>query len=770
MNLTPNKMAIFVLGILAVSILIFFVGVDESPASDLDISDSSNMEYYEETNYDHEREISEEDLMVLNTRAQEDYMGSDQCGLCHQDEYETWSQSLHTKKVRPVSDEGVMTGDFETDPVGISTKYTVSVYYDSDNDEYHCVIKNLTGSEIKDWTITWALGSGTWKQRYMVEWGSSTYILPIQYNTATQEWVAYHAGDWDETTGEPTGYDNSWERRCMGCHSTGYSVTKEGNGEWTGTYSELNVGCEACHGPGSDHMALSEEEKKEDPEIVKSTSAMICAQCHVRGASVSNDGKHGYPEGMEAGDDLADYYVLANNVFWGDGNTSVKHHQQYMDWNLSAHSDETPSFARRASCANCHTPEGADALFQGEELEELPEDVTWQVSCQACHESHGSEYEHDLRADEYDLCGTCHTSEGSEPPSTPHHPQGDMLKGTGGDGLIGVNNMGGVPACSDCHMPKTAKSAIKYDISAHTFQIIEPENEYGIPNSCTSSCHNGVGAGNPLTEKQAQHVMDTWQSEIEELIETTETNLALAEAAIQTAAANGATDEMMMEYEALNESAQFNLHFVEADSSHGMHNFEYTRDLLNDANHKALIIIEMAEKNMAPMADAGMSQLVDTGEDVTFDGSASTDLDGTIVDYLWDFGDGATGTTITETHVYVAAGSYIVTLTVTDNLGASDTSIISVFVIDPVDLSDINQKNDEQDTKLDDQQTQIDEGTDNEQVDTNKNDIGDLDDRVAGLKTGLIIGIVVVLLIALGGMYLALTNAKIEMSKQKEEK
>ena len=58
----------------------------------------------------------------------------------------------------------------------------------------------------------------------------------------------------------------------------------------------------------------------------------------------------------------------------------------------------------------------------------------------------------------------------------------------------------------------------------------------------------------------------------------------------------------------------------------------------------------------------------------SFDGSASADPDGTVTDYAWDFGDGGTGTGATPTHSYAGAGSYPVTLVVTDNDGATGSA------------------------------------------------------------------------------------------------
>ncbi len=65
---------------------------------------------------------------------------------------------------------------------------------------------------------------------------------------------------------------------------------------------------------------------------------------------------------------------------------------------------------------------------------------------------------------------------------------------------------------------------------------------------------------------------------------------------------------------------------------------------------------------------------------VDFDASASYDPDGTIVSYDWDFGDGTIASGVAPSHTYAAAGSYVVTLTVTGDLGATDQLIQSVPV------------------------------------------------------------------------------------------
>ncbi len=88
--------------------------------------------------------------------------------------------------------------------------------------------------------------------------------------------------------------------------------------------------------------------------------------------------------------------------------------------------------------------------------------------------------------------------------------------------------------------------------------------------------------------------------------------------------------------------------------------------------------------NSPPVADASLSdQTGFINQPVTFDGSRSSDSDGTITTYNWQFGDGIPGSGITLTHTYVNPGTYAVTLTVTDNQGATDTGQHTVTISVP---------------------------------------------------------------------------------------
>jgi len=81
-----------------------------------------------------------------------------------------------------------------------------------------------------------------------------------------------------------------------------------------------------------------------------------------------------------------------------------------------------------------------------------------------------------------------------------------------------------------------------------------------------------------------------------------------------------------------------------------------------------------AAPNAAPVANAGGPYSGTPGAAVAFSGSRSTDSDGTIVAYAWNFGDGRTGSGINPSHAYSATGTYTVTLTVTDDDGATNSA------------------------------------------------------------------------------------------------
>ncbi len=107
-------------------------------------------------------------------------------------------------------------------------------------------------------------------------------------------------------------------------------------------------------------------------------------------------------------------------------------------------------------------------------------------------------------------------------------------------------------------------------------------------------------------------------------------------------------------------------------------------DKYNNVSVSNIVTVSsLANDPYPPIAKAGESFNIPIGVEAAFDASASTDND-MIASYLWDFGDGQTGTESVTTHVYETAGTYDATLTVTDPAGNANSDTIKVTAMSPL--------------------------------------------------------------------------------------
>jgi len=452
------------------------------------------------------------------------YVGVEKCGMCHPDKKQSWQSTLHAKALRTVDPskhgipgEGVV-GDFGERGVGKditlsdSEHENVKIHLLFDGEKYTATIGDIT------YDIIWTMGgSGFKKQRYVTQIGVSHYILPMQWNEETKQWVPYHLDNWFKTDGSPLyagsrtpltegRQADSWERRCAGCHATtGLSLKRNANGEYVADYVDLSISCESCHGPGSEHAGSGGGRANHivRPDLLTYERAgEVCGQCHSRGtARVSMDESHKFPypwngatgnvsEGYQPGEPLDQYYqgyTMEDNskgYFW-----SVK--QADPDYNLGAgdafaakrHHEQWPELAGRSK--HSRNPQGL-------------------VNCFNCHDSHGSGNDMLVEQsngkpvkDVVDLCLSCHQDD------SPFNGKRSHLTGK-----FTVMDKIGVK-CTDCHMPDTAKSASTTsfsapqgdltlgDIASHTFQPLRPRwsgknsKPEGAPDSCNrEGCHS----------------------------------------------------------------------------------------------------------------------------------------------------------------------------------------------------------------------------------------------------------------------------------------
>jgi uncharacterized repeat protein (TIGR02543 family) len=130
----------------------------------------------------------------------------------------------------------------------------------------------------------------------------------------------------------------------------------------------------------------------------------------------------------------------------------------------------------------------------------------------------------------------------------------------------------------------------------------------------------------------------------------------------------------------MTEDANITAHFILSNNGNGGHG---TDD--GGGGNGGGIGPSYVKINKPPVANlsAGESYIGFVGEEIEFNGSLSYDLDGKIVEYLWDFGDGTTGYGEIETHNYSSPGEYKVTLKVKDNDGAYGTDETIATVVQP---------------------------------------------------------------------------------------
>jgi len=454
-----------------------------------------------------------------------DYAGSQTCKGCHGAIYTTWQDTRHNMKLRdPDEGLGVIPKNDFLNGLDLSTVPAFAAYGNNapvlsyDNTDPADPADETSGYRVTIGGTTYVVhytlgGTGVWKQRFVTKIGNSLYILPIQYNEVTGEWVTYHASDWYDANNQPItpATKAAYDRRCAGCHTTGTQVNYDANtGEWIATWSERNITCEACHGPGgpASHANFGLSGKGVNPEKMDASTVEgkfrrleVCGACHGRGSSTAVVGgmNLGYPykDGVGVftpGNVLAEYYTQSpglwpNELPWGA--FSVKHHQQYNDMLISPHAQYDPAKPWvDLSCWSCHEPHGGagEWLTRTSIVEDgvtIPTDPDNNTLCLACHAGHGpfADLTKETIANITDPDSLAKVQQVVQA-HTHHSYDPENLNGTGG-----------TSRCTKCHMPKIAKSAVPYDIHSHAFWPPSPEqtvyyaNAGGVPNACAVSCH-----------------------------------------------------------------------------------------------------------------------------------------------------------------------------------------------------------------------------------------------------------------------------------------
>jgi predicted CXXCH cytochrome family protein len=288
-----------------------------------------------------------------------------------------------------------------------------------------------------------------WKQRYFKKVGDDYFPMGAQWDVKNKNWRPYKVAvgtDWwtghypDDNAQRPTG------PLCDGCHSVNYNIKNKSVTEW-------NVGCEKCHGPGSEHVKNAVANNILNPARMNYVQANdLCIQCHSQGQPVVKpiEGKYyDWPVGFEVGAKLSDFWKLEESKL---GETTFTH------------------FADGTGHKN---------RMQGNDYVQSSM-YTRGVACHTCHDSHGTQNYAQLRKQSTALCLDCHG------PASPNGPRAATLEEhtrhkTGSEGS----------ECISCHMPKIEQTIGNVNVRSHTFKFIPPSatDTLKVPNSC-NSCHS----------------------------------------------------------------------------------------------------------------------------------------------------------------------------------------------------------------------------------------------------------------------------------------
>jgi len=391
------------------------------------------------------------------------FAGSDTCAQCHPAETKLWRASQHKQAMDHATDTSVL-GDFNEagfDYYGVHSRFFR-------NEGKFFVETDGPDGKLATFEVKCTFGVDP-LQQYLIEFPDGRLqALSIAWDSRPkaqggQRW--FHLYPSEEIKHDDilhwTKLNQNWNFMCAECHSTGVRKNYDAaNDRFATSFAEISVGCEACHGQGSRHVAWARSQqswfgKTADPakgllvrfderrDVVwrmdsktgnaqrNFTPALVrrevetCGRCHARRGEFSED--------WVPGRWLSDTHVvspLARGLYHADG--------QMLDevYNYGSFK-QSKMFAAGVTCGDCHEPHAAKLRALGDGV------------CLQCH-----------AADKY-AATTHHRHEGINPPL----------------------------ACASCHMPARTYMVVdrRHD---HSFRVPRPDlsAQLGTPNAC-NDCH-----------------------------------------------------------------------------------------------------------------------------------------------------------------------------------------------------------------------------------------------------------------------------------------
>jgi tetratricopeptide (TPR) repeat protein len=386
------------------------------------------------------------------------FVGSAACATCHERENSLWRGSHHQLAMQPATTSAVLS-DFNN--ATFSNDGVTSTFFRRDSK--FMVRTDGPDGALHDYEIKYTFGVYPLQQYLIPMPGGRLQALMIAWDSRPREhggqrWFLLYPGQ-RILPANPlhwTSIDQTWNYMCADCHSTNLRKNYElRTRTYSTTYAEIDVACEACHGPASNHVSWAEkhndwkkfdgnhgltialDERKgvswsTDADTTRRSRPLksgreieMCARCHSRRAQIHEDYVHGQPV-----DDDYRVALLDEDLYFPDGQ-------------IKGEVYEYGSFIQ-------------SRMFQAG------------VTCSDCHEPHSLK----LRTDGSNVCLQCHSGQKYDSPK--HH----------------FHRIGSPGArCVECHMPTRTYMVI--DVRRdHSLRIPRPDLsvKLGTPNACTN-CH-----------------------------------------------------------------------------------------------------------------------------------------------------------------------------------------------------------------------------------------------------------------------------------------
>jgi len=397
-------------------------------------------------------EVKTTDAPVV-TDTEASFVGSVQCQDCHKVEYDKWQGSHHDLAMDVATEDSVL-GDFNNAEITIHG--ITSRFYRKDGKFY--VHTNGPGGEMGDFEITHTFG---WfpLQQYLIPFpGGRLQTLHIAWNSRENFWYRVppegpvDPADWLYWTNAA----QNWNGMCAQCHSTNLEKNYDPESDtYNTTWSDIDVGCEACHGAGSRHVEWAQLSDMARPavanyELTQQTSdtssrelVELCSPCHSRRGAMQDD--------THAKADLLDNYLpslLTENLYFADGQIQD---EVYVYGSFV----QSKMYRHDVRCSDCHDVHTIELVKEGNDL------------CLQCH-----------RAAQYDTKQHHFHKQAGE--------TGEAISTSEGDILFDV---GSGAQCVQCHMPGRVYMGADYRPD-HSFRIPDPalSAATGSPDACLR-CH-----------------------------------------------------------------------------------------------------------------------------------------------------------------------------------------------------------------------------------------------------------------------------------------